>query len=486
MEAETRRKIEEMVLDILKKSDMGEATEFTVRVAASERLGIDLSDTVSKQFVRTIVDSFLLSLAAEDANKKPLQHSTEPEDKPLQDFIEPELVKPKKEDFENVICQLSNRRNVIVHNFKGMTLVSIREFYNQYGKQYPGYKGISLSTTQWSIFKKSVPAVEEAIKKMERRLRSELHGKENEDASDSAVVAVAPLEPVTIDIIRFDGNNYQFWAQQMQLLLKQLKIGYVLTELCPNATLGGDASAEEIATAKTAEKRWVNDDLMCRRNILTHLSDHLFNQYASRKMSAKELWEELKLIYLYEECGTKRSQVKKYIEFQMVDERAVVEQIQELNSIADSIVAAGMHIDDNFHVSVIISKLPPSWKDFCFRVIHEDCLSLSKLMERIQTEEESRKHSSSVGFHHASKGGQRWFDNKPTGMYRNRSEINAKSVACSICGKSGHLSKNCWRRYDKQANERKAEEDKRTPAQVDTPVSSYWQIDLMPVWSVQN
>ncbi|TKY61252.1 RNA polymerase II transcriptional coactivator KELP [Spatholobus suberectus] len=361
-----------------------------------------------------------------------------------------------------------------VKAFKGTTLVSIREFYMKDGKLLPGSKGISLSSEQWSTFKTSVPSIEEAITKMEGRIRSELNGKQNGDAPNS-VVDVAPLEPVPVEVIRFDGKNYHFWAQQMELLLKQLKIEYVLTEPCPNATLGEGVSTEELAAAKAAERRWLNDDLMCRRNILSHLSDPLFNQNANRKMSAKELWEELKLVYLYEEFGTKRSQVKKYIEFQMVDEKAVVEQTRELNGIADSIAAAGMFIDDNFHVSVIISKLPPSWKDFCIKLMREEYLPFWKLMERIQIEEESRngvkrvgEHSNSIGFHLANRGGQKRVDNRPLGMCRNRSEINAKSVPCSICGKKGHLSKNCWRRYDKQANERTAEEDVRIPTEVDT------------------
>ncbi|CAK8537134.1 unnamed protein product [Lathyrus sativus] len=48
MDPETRRKVEEMVLDILRKANIEEATEFTVRLAASERLGIDLSDSPSR------------------------------------------------------------------------------------------------------------------------------------------------------------------------------------------------------------------------------------------------------------------------------------------------------------------------------------------------------------------------------------------------------------------------------------------------------
>ncbi|KAJ1414720.1 Transcriptional coactivator p15 [Sesbania bispinosa] len=356
MEAETRRKIEEMVLDILKNSNIEETTELSVRIAASERLGIDLSDPEGKQLVRTVVESYLLTAAAEE---KP------PEESQLR-----EVVKPKKEDSERVICQLSNRRNVVVRDFKGTALVSIREYYHKDGKQLPGPKGIDLSADQWSTFKKSVP-----------RHRGSYHK---------------------------DGRK------------DEIKIEYVLTEPCPNATLGEEASAG----AKASKKRWVNDDLMCRRSILSHLSDHLFNQYANRKMSAKELWEELKFVYQFEEYGTKRSQVKKYIEFQMVDEKAIVEQIQEFNSIADSIVDAGMSIEENFHVCVIISKLPLSWKDFCIKLMREEYLPFWKLMERIRIEEETRngvKHvgepSNGIRFRQANKGGDRVANNnnKPPG-----------------------------------------------------------------------
>ncbi|KAK7285776.1 hypothetical protein RJT34_20557 [Clitoria ternatea] len=470
MEAETGRKIEEMVLDILKKANIEETTEFTIRVAASERLGIDLSNSPAKHFVRTIIESYLLSIA----NGKPLNGDDKPLGepevvKPIEEPIEalPVVVKRKNDDSERLICQLSNRRNVVVQNFKGTTLVSIREFYNKDGKQFPGSKGISLNAEQWSAFKRNVPALEEAIAKMEGRIKSEINGKQNEDASNS-VVDVAPPEVVPIEVIRFDGKNYQFWTQQMELLLKQLRIEYVLTELCPNARLGEDASAEDIAAAKSAERRWVNDDLMCHRNILNHLSDHLFNQYVSRKMSAKELWEDLRLVYLYEEFGTKRSQVKKYIEFQMVEEKPINDQIHELNGIADSIVAAGILIDDNFHTSVIISKLPPSWKEFCIKLMREEYLPFWKLMERIQREEESRSGpSDTIGFNHASsRWGLRGLDTRPPPGFhhRHRSEMNSRSIPCCICGKRGHLSKNCWRRYDKQANE----EDSRMPTE-DTP-----------------
>jgi len=114
MEAETQRKVEEMVLDILKKSNIDETTEFTIRVAASERLGIDLSGPETKQFVRTIIESYLLSIAT-DADKPPQQPPQEAlnvipkevEPPQPQDFNKVVGVKRKNDDSEDVICQVN-------------------------------------------------------------------------------------------------------------------------------------------------------------------------------------------------------------------------------------------------------------------------------------------------------------------------------------------------------------------------------------------
>jgi hypothetical protein len=124
MEAETRRKVEDMVLDILQKSDIQETTEFTIRVAASERLGIDLSGPETKRFVRTIIETYLLSIAT--AQKSPPQLSTEvpvtpneppqvsnepvnvtaPKEQP-QELNKVAGVKRKNDDSDKVICQVN-------------------------------------------------------------------------------------------------------------------------------------------------------------------------------------------------------------------------------------------------------------------------------------------------------------------------------------------------------------------------------------------
>ncbi|KAL1532214.1 RNA polymerase II transcriptional coactivator KELP-like [Salvia divinorum] len=68
-----------------------------------------------------------------------------------------------------IICRLSDERRVTLSQFKGETLVSITEHYKRDGKEVPKAEGISLTADEWASFKKIVPDIEKAIKKMESR-----------------------------------------------------------------------------------------------------------------------------------------------------------------------------------------------------------------------------------------------------------------------------------------------------------------------------
>ncbi|XP_017969921.1 PREDICTED: RNA polymerase II transcriptional coactivator KELP isoform X2 [Theobroma cacao] len=165
MEKETRQKIEETVREILSKADMEEMTEFKVRVAASERLGIDLSDFNHKKFVREVIESFLLSTVEENGDVEELNSKLREEEA---------KIKIKKEidgDGDRLICKLADKRNVVVHEFRGKTYVSIREFYVKDGKELPSARGVSLTSEIWSALKNSFPAIDAAVKKMQSKLR---------------------------------------------------------------------------------------------------------------------------------------------------------------------------------------------------------------------------------------------------------------------------------------------------------------------------
>ncbi|KAI3468592.1 hypothetical protein Pfo_025255 [Paulownia fortunei] len=167
MDTETRNKIEETVLEILKNSNMDETTEYKIRKSASENLGMDLSEPTRKKFVREVVESYL----REQQAKAEEQQEQEEEEEEEEEEDNSRNTGGKEYDDEGglIICRLSDRRRVTLSEFRGKTLVSIREYYKRDGKELPSAKGISLTAEQWASFKKNVPAIEKAIKKMESR-----------------------------------------------------------------------------------------------------------------------------------------------------------------------------------------------------------------------------------------------------------------------------------------------------------------------------
>lgn len=269
------------------------------------------------------------------------------------------------------------------------------------------------------------------------------------DISNS-VSAFGPQGLVPSKTTRLDGKNYYCWVHQMEIFLKRLKIAYVLTDRRPSIPDRPKANFEEIARAKAEVQKWVDDDSLCRHSILSCLSDHLFDQYSKKTNNAKELWEELKLAY-DEDFGTMRSEVNKYIQFQMVDGISVLEQAHELCRIANSIVASGMWIDENFHVSAIISKLPPSWKEYRAKLMREEFMTVVMLMHRLRVEEECRNHAEKEGFvlvtesREDNRLGVKNGDFMRPAMHWEMEKGN-RFITCFRCGQKGHISRHCQQR----------------------------------------
>ncbi|GAU50608.1 hypothetical protein TSUD_410180 [Trifolium subterraneum] len=222
---------------------------------------------------------------------------------------------------------------------------------------------------------------------------------------------------------KFEGNHFKRWQQKMFLFLSLKKCAYVLKDPIPvvpdvptdasasgtkeqpvntNGQIGsaaepdkGKATAEQLKEkALQIEKErqlWIDNDYVCKIYIINGLEDDLYDYYRTYE-TASDVWEALSKKYDTEEAGAKKYVVSRYLKYQMVDERLVEVQSHELQKIAHEIITEGMPLHEQFQISVIIDKLPPSWKNFKNQLRHKTKeFSIEGLIIRLRIEEESRK-----------------------------------------------------------------------------------------------
>ncbi|OAF69752.1 hypothetical protein A3Q56_02491 [Intoshia linei] len=62
------------------------------------------------------------------------------------------------------LLRISSKRYISVNEYKGMQLVSIREYYEQDGRLKPSTKGISLTKHQWKMLKEHIYKIDRLLK----------------------------------------------------------------------------------------------------------------------------------------------------------------------------------------------------------------------------------------------------------------------------------------------------------------------------------
>ena len=270
-----------------------------------------------------------------------------------------------------------------------------------------------------------------------------------------------------VKLDRFDGQNYTRWADKVKFLLAVLKLSFVLDpELQPipdNPTPeeGKPVDAKAIAELDKLRALRRESEQLCLGHMKNTLSDRLYDLYAS-VTDPRELWNSLELKYKAHEEGTNKYLVSKYLEFHMIDDKPIMEQVHELQVLVNKLTALSIVLPELFQVGAVLAKLPPSWKDFSKKMMHRsDDFSLDDLMKHLRIEEEARnrdrkgKGVSSV--HHVSGGGsgqkgKTGFKNKkglapkkkefkkPNPQHNNQQKRTGR---CHVCGEIGHYAREC-------------------------------------------
>ncbi|KAL5834417.1 hypothetical protein ACOSQ4_013914 [Xanthoceras sorbifolium] len=129
-----------------------------------------------------------------------------------------------------------------------------------------------------------------------------------------------------------------------------------------------------------------------------------------------------------------------------------------------------MTIDENFHVNAIISKLPPSWKDYKTKLMHKkEDMCLDILVHHLRVEEEYSnrdKKDDNAGKAHVieelktSNPSRKVFASKEKNFKKkSKSEKKKewtggkKPIRCYTYGKRGHILRNCRSRANFHQNQ---------------------------------
>nr|XP_010314081.1 uncharacterized protein LOC104644915 [Solanum lycopersicum] len=167
----------------------------------------------------------------------------------------------------------------------------------------------------------------------------------------------------------FDGKDFSRWRGKMKFFLRRLKLAYALEMPCPEAP------------------------------------------------SSEEIWDTLKAIHLAEEASSKKFLVSNYMEFKMVDDKSITEQVQEFQLIANKIVINGIALDENFH------QIEQETRYRDNNILRELIMKAHVVEEKIKKEP----------------GNNKFLKAKKSKNFK-RINSNSKSIECYHCHKIGHYA----------------------------------------------
>ncbi|KAA0053505.1 ty1-copia retrotransposon protein [Cucumis melo var. makuwa] len=237
-------------------------------------------------------------------------------------------------------------------------------------------------------------------------------------------MTLSKLEPL-------DGTNYRRWSQKLLIFFEQLEVDYVLTTDLPTSDPPTTTSTSSDPESSTGPLTTVA------------VTDQSKNLPRTSGAPWNHGMEEMML-------DRKKYVVGKWLQFQMTDDKPVVEQIHEY---------------ENLVANVLLEKFPPSWNDYRNHLKHKKKdLKLQELISHMRTEEANRlkdklacKNLNSVNAnlvessfvnrdrtkqekgHKGKNSEKRQF--KTTG-----GQIKKKKLVCYVCGKEGHKSYQCNQR----------------------------------------
>ncbi|XP_019230055.1 PREDICTED: uncharacterized protein LOC109211017 [Nicotiana attenuata] len=195
---------------------------------------------------------------------------------------------------------------------------------------------------------------------------------------------LSKLEPL-------DGSNYKRWSQKLLIFFEQLEVHYVLFNDPPADIVADSSNTPNIVVADdVAKKKFEKDNKTVGGHLLNHMTNPLVDLFINFK-SAKIIWDSLEKKYGVDDAGKRKYVIGKWIKFQMVDDKPIMEQVHEYENLTTYILNEGMEMCEILQANVLLQMFPPSWSNYRYQLKHKKKnFTLQELISHTRTEEANR------------------------------------------------------------------------------------------------
>ena len=156
----------------------------------------------------------------------------------------------------------------------------------------------------------------------------------------------------------FEGIHYKRWRVRAVLCFQTMS--------CYDATLGKPEGEQDAQQAQAFQKM----DTLFKAALLSVLGENIVDAYASID-NGKDMWDALEAKFGVSDAGTELYIMEQFYDYRMTEERSVVEQAHEIQSFARELEHFSCMLPDKFVAGGIITKLPPSWRNFATLLKHK-------------------------------------------------------------------------------------------------------------------
>jgi len=150
-----------------------------------------------------------------------------------------------------------------------------------------------------------------------------------------------------------NGTNYKRWSQKLLLYFEQLELDYVLTtDYIDDSDTSQTNTEKSVATPttpktptipldETARKKLEKDNKLARSYLLNNMSNPLFDLFVIFK-STKIISTKLEVKYGSHDVGKRKYVVGKWLQFQVVDNKPIMEQVHVYENLCAEVLNEGM------------------------------------------------------------------------------------------------------------------------------------------------